>query len=237
MRIVGLNIRHGARGKLDELVPTVEGYGADVFVFGEYHADQKGERIKEKLSDIGFKYSVDGGRGQDNDNGVAIFSRIPFEVIDEKRELGEHHHKVVEVSFERFKLVGVYFPNKQKKKPVFEYLMGYCENNIEKCVAIVGDYNTCKAEDMEGGGVPLKEYMYKFEELGWLDGWRKFHPYKTEFSWYSKKRDGGKNGFRLDHIICTPSFSNALTGVNYCHKTRESGFTDHSALIIDLNLQ
>jgi len=235
MRIVGLNIRHGARGKLDELVPTVEGYGADVFVFGEYHANQTGEKIKEKLSDIGFKYSVDGGRGQDNDNGVAIFSRIPFEVIDEKRELGEHHHKVVEVSFERFKLIGVYFPNKQKKKPVFEYLMEYCENNIEKCVAIVGDYNTCKAEDMEGGGVPLKEYMYKFEELGWFDGWRKFHPYETEFSWYSKKRDGSKNGFRLDHLICTPYFAQALASVEYDHKPREEGFTDHSALIIDLN--
>jgi len=221
---------------LDKLFPTIKGIGADVFVFGEYHADQKGEIIKEKLSDIGFHYSRDGGRGQDNNNGVAIFSRTPFEVIDEKRELGGHNHKFVEISFERFTLVGVYFPNNQKKKPVFEYLMGYCEKNVGKRVAIVGDYNTCKIEDMEGGGVPLKEYMYRFEKLGWVDGWRKFHQNKSEYSYYSNKRDGGKNGFRIDHVICTPSIAQALVGVEYDHEPRESGFTDHSALIIDLNI-
>ena len=44
---------------MDELVPTVEGYGADVFVFGEYHANQTGEMIKEEMSEMGSLKAYD----------------------------------------------------------------------------------------------------------------------------------------------------------------------------------
>lgn len=229
MRIVGLNIQNGGGRRVDQLISTVEKYDSDVFVFGEYHAGRKGQRIKEKMKDIGFDYSVDGDIGQENENSVAIFSRIPFEIIKEERELGDWSHRLVEVNFEDFKLVGVYFPNGADKEPVFEYLIQYCEKNADAPVAITGDWNTCKDEDKEGGKIEHVDYLYKIEELGWIDGWRKLNPNKTDFSWYSNH----KNGFRLDHLYCTESFSKRLAGVNFCHEPRESKITDHSALVID----
>lgn len=231
MRIVGLNIRHGGRNRIDGIVKALDDYGSDIVVLGEYRANASGRRIQEKVQDIGLKYFVEGKTENKNGNTVAICSKIPFEISELSNNLGTHSHRIIEAVFDGFKLVGVYFPNKELKRPVFEYLMGYCERNINETVAILGDFNTGKHYiDMNDKGVLCAEYIDRIEELGWVDGWRKFHGDKREYSWYST----AKNGFRIDHAFCTPSFSQELVKTEYDHHVREKGITDHSALILDI---
>jgi len=222
---------HGGGDRVDGIVKAFDDYGADVVVLGEYRANDSGGRIQEKLGGIGFRYFAEGRAGNKNDNTVAICSKVGFDVSELSNNLGVHSHRIIEAVFDGFRLVGVYFPTKKFKRPVFEYFMGYCERNVNEAVAILGDFNTGKHYiDMKGKGVLYAEYIDRIEEMGWVDGWRKFHGDKREYSWYST----AENGFRFDHAFCTPSFSQKLLRAEYDHRVREQGFTDHSALILDI---
>ncbi len=110
--------------------------------------------------------------------------------------------------------------------------MEYCLENLKDNVAIIGDFNTGKHYIDEKKSIFLcADYISRMEDMGWIDGWRRFHNDKKEYTWYSSKG----NGFRIDHIFCTPSFGKVLKNVVYSHQVREDKITDHSALIIDLD--
>jgi hypothetical protein len=73
----------------------------------------------------------------------------------------------------------------------------------------------------------------QFDELskshGFVDLWRRTQGIEApEWSWITKA-----NGFRLDHAFGNAAFVAAFDPTcRYDHSTRESGITDHSALLI-----
>jgi exonuclease III len=66
----------------------------------------------------------------------------------------------------------------------------------------------------------------------WIDAWRLYHAEAAEYSWYS--RHG--NGWRIDQVFVSPALRPAVTAAYYLHETRTEGLTDHSALIIELDM-
>lgn len=233
MRIVSLNIMQGGGTRVDKILLKLDKYSPDIIVLGEFRINSRGDKIHNYLRDRGFKYFIAGKPEKINHNTVSIFSKVPFDVKSISYDLGVYSHRVVEAVFTNFILLGVYFPNKTKKKPVFEYLLEYCLDNLNDKVAIIGDFNTGKHYiDEEHKTLLFSEYINKMEELGWIDGWRMFHNDKKDYTWYSNKGIG----FRIDHIFCSPNFTQVLSKVEYSHQIREEKITDHSALIVEINI-
>ena len=52
----------------------------------------------------------------------------------------------------------------------------------------------------------------------------------AEFTWFSHR----SRGFRLDHAFLSPACAPRLRAAWFDHTVRETGATDHSALIVDL---
>ncbi len=230
MRIVSLNIRQGGGSRIDRILNSLYMYDSDTIILCEFRHNSNGQKLQTHLNQIGFKYFAAGNTEHPNNNTVSIFSKSRFELGPSADVLGINSHRVIEAVFQDFTLVSVYFPIRERKKPVFDYLIDYCIENQNERVAIIGDFNTGKHFlDEPGSDFICEEYIHKIEALGWIDGWRMFHSDKREYTWYSNKG----NGFRIDHIFCTQAFTQALQKVDYSHKIREEKLTDHSSLLVE----
>jgi endonuclease/exonuclease/phosphatase family metal-dependent hydrolase len=67
--------------------------------------------------------------------------------------------------------------------------------------------------------------------LGWTDAFRAPHPGEKARSWTWP--NGG--GYRLDHVLVTPDVR--VEGAEYLHELRTSGLSDHSGLLVELDLR
>lgn len=101
---------------------------------------------------------------------------------------------------------------------------------------IIGDLNTTlHGVDEKNSSVPGEEYLKELEKIGWVEAWRKLHqfgPIIERYSWFSNSR----NGFRLDQAWLSPSLVPHLSDTIMDHDVRERQLSDHSMLIVDLNL-
>jgi exonuclease III len=74
--------------------------------------------------------------------------------------------------------------------------------------------------------------MDEGEAIGFCDLWRRRNPEGREFSWYSTRG----NGFRIDHAFLSPALAGRAGAVRYSHEEREARLSDHSVLILDLEV-
>jgi exodeoxyribonuclease-3 len=77
-----------------------------------------------------------------------------------------------------------------------------------------------------------------FDELGWVDVYRKLHPETTgeSYTWWSNRGQAWTNnvGWRIDYHIATPGIAAQAVSARIWKETR---FSDHAPLIIDYALQ
>lgn len=73
-----------------------------------------------------------------------------------------------------------------------------------------------------------------FDELGWVDVYRRLHPETTEesYTWWSNRGQAWANnvGWRIDYQIATPAMAARATAASIWKETR---FSDHAPLTID----
>jgi exonuclease III len=101
---------------------------------------------------------------------------------------------------------------------------------VDRNTLLVGDFNTGRHYlDEKGATYVSADYMDRIEAAGFQDLWRGRNPERREFSWFSQ----AGNGFRLDHAFASPSLAERLIHVGYSHGERESGVSDHSALVAE----
>ena len=131
-------------------------------------------------------------------------------------------------------VAGAYFP---LKKPKVEFwrneFLPYAERHVAEAAILLGDWNSGQPYlDEAGATLYAAREFASLSEMGWVDAWRSTHGDGREFTWYSVKPHF--NGFRIDHAFLSPSLAPRLLGARYDHSTRETGATDHSALVVDL---
>ncbi|MEO8935588.1 MAG: exodeoxyribonuclease III [Burkholderiaceae bacterium] len=77
-----------------------------------------------------------------------------------------------------------------------------------------------------------------FDELGWVDVYRRLHPDATgdSYTWWSNRGQAWANnvGWRIDYQIATPSIA-AMARVAGVYKDQR--FSDHAPLIVDYDFQ
>ncbi|MGE0415996.1 MAG: endonuclease/exonuclease/phosphatase family protein, partial [Acetobacteraceae bacterium] len=100
----------------------------------------------------------------------------------------------------------------------------------------IGDFNTGRNDlDKAPNGTRFvrADFMDQITTSGYVDLWRVRHPEHREYSWFSPQ---GQNGFRLDHAFGTEALSQQVLDCRYDHNVRNEGLSDHSALIVDVDL-
>ena len=130
------------------------------------------------------------------------------------------------------------------KQIIWDALIGYARDRLDRGedTIIAGDFNTgLNSEDQTSGG---GNYYFsdRMAELKMLkdpsgqsltDVWRAFHPQPSQgdFTWYN-----GDEGYRLDYAFLTPELTVGLKDAEHSHEERLNGLSDHSMLVVDLDL-
>lgn len=229
MKIMTFNIRHGGGTRVDRILDSVFKHDPDTVVFTEYRENGNGLLLRNTLAEKGY-ITFASSSIEAKKNAVAIASRSPCVISTFPIELKTHSHRAIMARFENLSILGVYFAQNQEKKILFDFINSRCQELFGKNGLIIGDFNTGKHYLDESKKTFHCAREFEQLETGFLiDSWRSRNPDAKEYSWYSN----AGNGFRIDHVFSTPELDNKLSSVLYSHDERESGISDHSALIAD----
>ena len=170
-------------------------------------------------------------------SGVAVFSKIaPREI---KTDFGDNiiskEGRVLQLEFENFTLLNVYFPNGgasaarlRYKLEFYKEFLSYVKRLIKNHHKIIfcGDVNTAHREiDLarpkenidNSGFMPVERvWLDKFAATGFIDTWRFFHPDKKDaYTWWDMKtRARERNvGWRIDYFFAHSRLKDNLLDV------------------------
>jgi exonuclease III len=203
---------------------------ANFIVLSEWRDNSSGARLRQSLEDIGYQVVT---AAHKNRNGILVATQN--DVVNSWRitPMGSERGELLLVDVSGLKILTGYFPQNKAKAPFFSACLDEAARARREPFLLIGDINTGNNHlDIEDFGTPFA-CAKQFEELQTkgelLDLWRAEHGQKREWTWRSRK-----NGFRLDHALANLMFRTVFPEVHctYDHSPRESGFTDHSALIV-----
>ncbi|MDO8183637.1 MAG: exodeoxyribonuclease III [bacterium] len=189
-------------------------------------------------------------------SGVVVYTKVKPQNI--KTNFGSNHlsteGRVIELEFTKFILLNIYFPNGggadhrlKYKLDFFDQFTAYVKKLAKagKPVIFCGDVNVAheaidlarpKANGKEIGFLPAeREKLDKFEQTGFTDTFRHFHPTKVEYSWWDQKtRARERNvGWRIDYFWVS---QNLLTKVTKAFILGDKDGSDHAPVGITINL-
>ena len=162
-------------------------------------------------------------------SGVATFSKIQPTNIKTGIDIKEFDSegRILQLDFETFSFLNVYFPNGQKNDERLDYKLRfynkffkYTEKLRKKQpnIIICGDYNTAhneidlkhpKANSKRSGFLPIeRKELDKIIQQGYIDTFRTHNPDTIKYSWWSYRFNARKNnaGWRIDYFFVTKEF-------------------------------
>jgi len=226
MKITSLNIRQGGGKRIDGLIDYLDPRSSDVFMIQEFRDNSSGRRITKYLEHHGFQcHRSDGIDSTQNSILIAAKTLQPVLLNSPPNQWSIAAARIGDIDF-----FNVYFPQKQGKKIVYEWFLKNAEDF--KNTVLVGDFNTgCNDIDLQGDSKFFCEIDFKkLSSEVLVDVYRHLKGNKREYSWYSS----AGNGFRIDHVLCTPDLLSRMHDVSYDHVTRET-LTDHSSLRFEIS--
>ena len=231
MRLVTLNLRHGGKRHMAAILEGLLRHRADVLVLTEFRNNPTGEALRQGLSEGGLVHQAV-SPARPPANGILIAARQNFCGAPSSL-LRFDPVRMLQVRFGQFTLLGLHLPNIKAKIPHWNALLRLAQSNSKTPRIYVGDFNTGRYPlDGEGFRFTCEEHMEALEDRGWVDAWRRLHPRNKEYTWYSHKG----RGFRLDHAFLSPPLAPLLRKAVFDHSYRERGYSDHSALVVDVAL-
>jgi len=231
MRILTWNIRAGGGVRVPGILAALAAHDADVLVLTEYRDGDAGTRLRAGLMEAGHRFITRTVPPAPR-NGVLIAARYRFREHGAVSATLPEPWRMVDVSFGRLRVSGVYMPNLRAKVPYWRALIDTLGPRAGGSSLALGDFNTCRAYVDEPGAFDVTAYFLdEIAAAGFRDLWRGRFPDGREFSWYSHRG----NGFRIDHAFGSPRLDRRVRGIRYSHGEREAGLSDHSPLMLDLD--
>jgi exodeoxyribonuclease III len=233
LRLFAWNIRQGGGTRLSRIVAAIAQHDADVLVISEYRGGESGERLRAALAAIGYVH-VTAATPPAGGNGTLIAARQPFDDGGPLTDAVPEPYRIVRAYVGPLRIHGVYMPNLLKKVPYWQALLAaLAAESLSAQAVAIGDFNTCRAYVDEPGAIDAcAHFMDEVAAIGYCDLWRERNPEGREFSWYSTRG----NGFRIDHAFLSPALAGRVGEIRYSHDERTSGLSDHSALLLDLDI-
>lgn len=254
MKIISLNL-NGIRSATNKgLYTWLKKQDADIVCMQEIKA-QAGDMTDEMLNPEGyfgyFHYAEKKGY-----SGVGIYSKTKPDSIVVGLGIADidNEGRYIEARFGNLSVVSLYLPSGSSgeerqafKFSVMERFMLHLKmlKDSGRDVVICGDWNIAhqeidlknyKGNRKNSGFLPEERAWLTalFDEVGWVDVYRKLHPETTDacYTWWSNRGQAwAKNvGWRIDYQIATTDFANKAISTSVY---KEERFSDHAPLIVE----
>jgi exodeoxyribonuclease-3 len=209
------------------------------------------------FSAVGYKAEV---VGQKSYNGVAVLSRVPFEVTH--RALpglpdDDAQSRYIEVVSDGVTVIGIYLPNGNSGGAEgYAYKLAWMDRLAERAeallrddvpVAILGDYNVCpEAEDAAPGAISPTDALVRPETRaryrrmiwsGLTDAVRALHPTGAMYTFWDYQAGCWPRdlGLRIDHALLSPQLAERLVSALPERAARaEDKASDHVPVAVEL---
>lgn len=176
-----------------------------------------------------------------------LITRLGWDPVDSEG-------RYLQADFKNLSVISLYVPSgssgeqAQARKEVFmthffEHLKTLRRKRRQ--VIICADWNIChtpldlkndRANEKNSGYLPHERAWLDrvFDELGWVDVYRRLYPEKEQYTWWSNRGQAWvKNvGWRLDYMLVTPKLAEKAARADVY---REQRFSDHAPLTIDFD--
>lgn len=236
MKILSWNILHGGGSRVIDLLEGINSHDPDVVCLQEFRHGKSRDPLCKGLKDAGLRHQFVPTVENNRRNTMAVFSRYDFNgTVAFEGE--EHSARLITMHFNdgpvpALRIIGASFPHKKAQLPVFDHLLSLPADYLATPSLIIGDFNCgIPFEDSETRTFYATHQFQALLRKGWIDSWRSRNKRAREFTWFSTQKG---NGFRYDHALSSPEFDRQITRIDYDHRLREAGASDHSALIVTL---
>ncbi len=236
MKILSWNILHGGGQRAPDILNAIEKEQADIVTLQEFRHGSSKQVLLDGLKAMGLdeQYVPETNSARDNSLIIASHTHFQAQVFPKGEPLPARAIRAFFPDFSELSLIAAHLPQKKKQPPYLHALIDLDKDFLKESSLIIGDLNTgIPFEDSETKSF---EHTFLFQQLlrdGWIDAWRSRNPKKREFTWISTKQ---KNGFRYDHALASALLNNKISRIEYNHDVRLSGVSDHSYLILKLDL-
>jgi exodeoxyribonuclease III len=240
MRLVSWNILAGGGSRCGAIVTLLQRHDADVIVLQET-IPTRATDLCHVLGRAGYSHCFSAPRGP-KDRGLCVLARIPLQRVAEPMP---HHASIyprgwleVELMECGSRIAAVYGPAEGPSLSAFwDEAAAWLVCRTTRPFIMLGDFNA------GASGVDAEDYRFKagrgFAQLGGIglvDLWRREHGDRREHTWFSRPgADRPRRGLRIDHAFASPMLADRVTSCRYDHEARESGWSDHSLLIVDVS--
>ena len=211
-----------------------------------------------RFAELGYRSAVVGQKAY---NGVAVLSRLPFEVTATALPGlpgDDAQARYIEITVDGMTLIGIYLPNGNSGGEAgYAYKLVWMDRLRERAaalldadtpLAILGDFNVCPTDaDFAPGALPPTDALVrpetraKFRALVWLgltDALRALHPTGPTWTFWDYQAGAWPRdvGLRIDHALLSPTLAERLTAAVSDRRERgEDQPSDHVPVLVEVD--
>jgi len=233
VKLLVWNIRQGGGSRRRQrIIDCITNHGPDIVALIEF-IPSTAELLLQSLRAVGFDDEICTTQNG-FDYAVCVLSKTPISTLPSGISTLDDSGLWLEVTVpaHRFSFGVVHVPTKSqsKMKAFLTALVQVASLNADQPFIFVGDFNT----GIGPADGPLNNFgdvdrFVALQRTGFTDAWRHVHGNKLEPTWC---RDG--KSYRIDHALASSGLLPRIRDCRYSHMERDSGASDHSALLIEI---
>lgn len=235
VRIVSWNVQ-GLKGGADKVATALLDERPSLIALQEYCSGAKAAVVESRLGVYGlvpFKRPA-----RERFFRTIIFAPSTARLAPSPPELPENDPFWVDVRFDGIGISAAHIAipaYAELRKMHWQVAFAIVASNANTPHLLIGDLNTTRRDiDQVGASIPGDHYLRELEAAGWSEAWRTVHPEPEprEYSWYHELG----SGFRFDQAWLSPTLTPHLVGTYMNHGVREQRLSDHSMLVVDIDV-
>lgn len=231
LKILSWNIRQGGGSRSQGILNAIQKIDPQILALNEWRNNSASIQMRYALLRQGYLHQFT-PNSPSNYNSVFLASKFDFATSLYKTEDANYPYNIICGHFDAFEVFSVYLPHK-KKHQLFPVLIEEVKSRPLPSI-IVGDYNTGhNFIDQKGNSFWYEAELQQLESENMVDAFRHVHKDKKDYSWYSHQG----NGFRYDHTYVEDTLCPWISGCRYLHEYREDKLSDHSPMLLVLNVE
>lgn len=237
--VLTLNVANPSAARAERQLAWLSERREHVLVLTETSSSAGSRILRERLEVAGW--DVRGITAEGGDRGVAVATRLRCAPRDGD-VIGYLPSRAEAVALGSLDVIGLYVPSRDesderidRKRRFCRAISGFLAKRSPRDAVVVGDLNVLEPIHRPHQGV-FRDWEYllydEFLVRGFVDAYRLHHPSEMEHSWV----DFEGRGYRFDHAFVSASLADRVVRCDYVHAPRETDLSDHSALVVELDV-